>query len=45
MLIKQQKITVFNFVYEDMNDNQKLRLHNNITNKYVYEFKCKEELQ
>ena len=33
-----------NFVYTDMNRNLKLRLHNSIGNKYVYEFKSKEEL-
>ena len=34
-----------NLVYADMNSNLKLlRLHNSIGNKYVYEFKSKEEL-
>ena len=33
-----------NFVYADMNSNLKLRLHNSTGNKYVYEFKSKEEL-
>ena len=34
-----------NLVYADMNGNLKLlRLHNSIGNKYVYEFKSKEEL-
>ena len=33
-----------NFVYADMNGNLKIRLHNSIGNKYVYEFKPKEEL-
>ena len=32
------------FIYADMNGNLKLRLHNSIGNKYVYEFKSKEEL-
>ena len=33
-----------NFVYADLNGNLKLRLHDSIGNKYVYEFKSKEEL-
>ena len=32
------------FVYADMNGNLKLRLHNSIDNKYVYEFRSKEKL-
>ena len=32
------------FVYADMNGNLKLKLHNSIGNKCVYEFKLKEEL-
>ena len=30
------------FVYADVNNNVKLRLHNSIGNKYVYEFKSKK---
>ena len=32
-------------VYAGMNGNLELRLHTGIGNKYVYEFKSKEELQ
>ena len=34
-----------NFAYADMNSNLKLRLHNSIGNKYVYQLKSKEELE
>ena len=33
-----------NCVNADMNGNLKLRLHNSIGNRYVYDFKSKEEL-
>ena len=33
-----------NFVYADMNVRLKLRLHNSIGNKYVYEFNSKEKI-